>query len=156
MIAAILTVARAWIIAGRPKPADLPTVGGFESWVRIIGGILSHARVPGFLRNLDQMYELTDDDTPQWDAFIFEWYCKWAAEYLTVAAIAKALPDDQRLCAVLPDDLGDGATRDAKGFTRKLGKALARRAGMRFTNGLCLKRGATEHKAATWQVVRES
>ncbi|MHC1626856.1 MAG: hypothetical protein ACXQTN_05910, partial [Methanoculleaceae archaeon] len=39
IIAAVLTLVRAWIRAGRPAPQQVPPVGGYESWRYIVGGI---------------------------------------------------------------------------------------------------------------------
>ena len=52
-LAAILTIGRAWFIAQKPEPKKpLPVMGGFESWIEIIGGILSFAGIEGFLEIL--------------------------------------------------------------------------------------------------------
>ena len=48
LIAALLTLIRAWYDAGQP-PAQVPiTMGSFESWVKTIGGILERCFVEGF------------------------------------------------------------------------------------------------------------
>lgn len=150
ILAAILTLARAWVTAGKVKDTSLPTLGGFESWARTIGGILINAKVGGFLGNLVAMYEQADDDTPQWEIFMAAWRDKWPDKYITTPDVAAELASNETLRGALPMDLADYTD---KGFTRRLGKALARRNMMRFPNGLCVKSGAKEKKANTWQVV---
>ena len=49
----LLTIARAWFVAGKPE-GFVETLGGFESWAKIDGGILAHAGIPAFLQNLDR------------------------------------------------------------------------------------------------------
>jgi hypothetical protein len=61
IIGALLTLTRAWFAAGQP-PAKNPTIGGYESWCRTIGGILEHAGVPGFLDNLEGLYNGADEE----------------------------------------------------------------------------------------------
>lgn len=160
ILAAILTLARAWVTAGRTKAAALPKLGGFESWAETIGGILINAGVSGFLGNLAAMYEQADDDTPQWELFLTVWHDKWGAELVTTQEVAKALkeppagemmtPENKTLKEALPVDLAD--TED-RGFTRKLGWALTKRKGMRFPNGLSIKRGNKTQGANRWYIV---
>ena len=58
LVWALLTLVQAWIAAGRPKGGV--TLGSFESWARIIGGILEVAEIPGFLQNRAEVYEQSD------------------------------------------------------------------------------------------------
>src|SRR5215471_17681997 len=70
LVTALLTLSQAWYRAGQPE-AVTPTLGGFEPWVRVIGGILQHAGVGGFLANLDGLYAQVDaGDSGQWTAFL--------------------------------------------------------------------------------------
>jgi len=69
-LAAAFTLARAWIRAGRPEPVGVPLLGSYEEWRHVIGGVLEIAGVHGFLENLEQLYDQSDIDTQQWDAFI--------------------------------------------------------------------------------------
>lgn len=152
ILAAILTLARAWIAAGKPSAPKLPVMGSFEDWAATIGGVLANVGVSGFLTNLDALYESADDETPQWEAFLGAWHDKWDGTLVTVAELAKAIPDDENLISALPDELADGAQKEAKGFTRRLGKALSKRAGMYYPNGLCVKKAGIEHQAIKWRV----
>jgi len=71
LLAALLTLARAWFAAGQPKPALAP-LGSFEYWTEVIGGMLQHAGVDGFLANSDQLYEQADVETAAWEAFLLQ------------------------------------------------------------------------------------
>src|SRR5262249_61644492 len=63
ILAALLTLARAYFAAGRPRPKlAVPTIGGFSSWARMVGGTLAHAGIQGFLTNLDALYEQVDEE----------------------------------------------------------------------------------------------
>ena len=41
-------------------PRHQKTIGSFEGWAEVMGGILQVAGVPGFLGNLQEMYEQAD------------------------------------------------------------------------------------------------
>ena len=58
---AALTLIRAWIAAGRPKGKK--TLGKFEGWAEVMGGILQVAGVPGFLDQLEAFRERDDPET---------------------------------------------------------------------------------------------
>jgi hypothetical protein len=55
LLSALLTLARAWFVVGCPRPRVKP-MGSFEDWTTIIGGILQHADVEGFLANSAQLH----------------------------------------------------------------------------------------------------
>ena len=73
LLAAILTLSRAWFSAGEPR-AKVPQLAGYGEWTRVIGGILAHAGVKGFLENLNELYELVDDEGTQWATFLKVWF----------------------------------------------------------------------------------
>jgi DNA polymerase-1 len=159
-VAALLLVARAWYAAGQPQ-ADTPTLGGFESWTRTIGGMLAHAGVPGFLSNLEAMYDHADDGSSQWEAFLHAWRQRYGDRALTVAELTEDLlhPDDPTLREALPDELADKlSTRegDAGRVSRRLGHAFRKRVEQRFgAEDLFLARAGddTHRKVALWRVI---
>ena len=55
LVWAALVLGRAWVAAGRPPGQR--TIGSFESWARVVGGVLETAGIPGFLGNLQELYE---------------------------------------------------------------------------------------------------
>jgi putative DNA primase/helicase len=73
---ACLTITQAWIAAGRPE-ADVTPLGSFESWTRVIGGVLQVAKIPGFLTNVHQLYERADVEGAIWRAFVQEWWSQF-------------------------------------------------------------------------------
>jgi hypothetical protein len=72
LITALLTMARAWYVAGCPKP-NTPKLGSFESWCDTIGGILQFAGITDFLGNQEKMYELSDVEGQEWEMFLLAW-----------------------------------------------------------------------------------
>src|SRR5208337_4103095 len=94
-LAAILTIARAWFVAGKPEPKKpVPVMGGFEAWANTIGGILAFAGVEGFLENLKQFHDEADLEGPEWEAFLTAW----------VEAIGESAKTCQEITALLGDN----------------------------------------------------
>jgi len=154
----ILIICRSWVRAGAPLPEGIPCMGNFEAWSRAVGGILQHCEVAGFLANLDEMYEETDSEGPEWEAFFERWFEIWKDKPITVSTIVDYLknvdhrvPTEAQLLSVLPDALTEAWGRPGS-FTRKLGYELAHRNGQVFNNGMRLKKGGTKKRYMTWIV----
>jgi hypothetical protein len=147
LLAAILTMARAWIAAGKPIPDGLPTLGGFEDWTNMVGGVLTHAGLTGFLGNLDFMYSQSDMETAQWENFLAAWQEILGEDAITAAQVVESINAHDILAGALPDAID----RDPKKLNRSLAHALARRAGVRYPNGLMVtKSDKVVHHAVTW------
>ncbi len=72
LIHAALMLIQAWIAAGKPKGSV--TLGSFERWASVMGGILDNAGIPGFLANLDEFYEAADLEGAIWRQFVNVWW----------------------------------------------------------------------------------
>jgi hypothetical protein len=154
LIAAVLTLVRAWFAAGRPKGA-VPTMGGFEDWTRVVGGVLAFAGMQGFLENRQALYEQLDEEGPAWEAFLNAWYRKYCSRGITVADLTIAMrANGSRLRRFLPSELAD-ALEGAGSFEKRLGKALASRAD-RIHGDFRLERAGTNphDKVTRWKVRR--
>jgi len=150
LLAAILTMARAWIVAGKPIPEGLPPLGGFEDWIDTIGGILTYAGFTDFLGNLEFMYQQADVETPQWEGFLAAWQEEFGEEPTTVETVVNVLKENDILSGVLPDRI----SRDPKKLNRSLANALRHRADVRYPNGLMVTKNENlVHHAVAWQVI---
>jgi hypothetical protein len=161
LIAALLTLARAWYAADRPAPEKpLPRMGSFQAWVEVVGGILHFVGLTNFLDNLDDLYAQADSDAQQWAAFLHAWQAIYGEREVLVADVVRDLKAGSLenaavgadLYNALPDELTDLHKGD---FRRRLGKALASRVGSQFDeSGLHLVKAATDRRsgAVYWQV----
>ena len=61
LVWAALVFGRAWINAGMPLGAR--TMGSFESWARVVGGILQVANVEGFLENQQKRRDSSNEES---------------------------------------------------------------------------------------------
>jgi len=152
ILAATLTIARAWVVAEHPENPELLVLGGYEDFCRVIGNILDFMEVKGFLANLTLMYDVMDKDTPQWEAFLETWREVIGDVPVTVAELLKKLDDLEELSDSLPDSL---ATRDGRNYSRRLGNALAKHAEVHHPNGLVLVKTGTRHRAIAWRVIQK-
>lgn len=73
LVGAILTLARAWWVAGAQRSAH--KLASFESWSGVIGGILEHAGIEGFLTNPRE--ETEDREGSETKEFAVEWLSRY-------------------------------------------------------------------------------
>jgi putative DNA primase/helicase len=114
IIAALLTIIAGWQNAGSRRGSA--TLGMFEEWAAVLGGILSVAGVPGFLENQASLYDSADAETVGWRAFVERW---WDVHHSADVGVKELWPlvDNPD-----PIDLGLG-----KGDERATKTALGRR-----------------------------
>jgi hypothetical protein len=119
MVHAALTLIRYWFVQG--KQPGTRVLGMFESWARVIGGILETAGVPGFLSGLEDFYDEVDveGDAIRW--FVHTWVEKHGSKPVTLSDVALwALAPDSPIVSLLPARSEHG-TRTAFGaFVRRL------------------------------------
>ncbi|EDP61733.1 Predicted P-loop ATPase and inactivated derivative [alpha proteobacterium BAL199] len=145
LVAACLTLCQAWIAAGKPRASR--TIGSYENWAQIIGGVLEVAGIPGFLGNLDEMMEASDSEGAGWRSFVSAWWDRFGtAEVGTVDLFAIA----QTLEPPLP--LGTGNDQSQR---VRLGKALPKMRDRIFRCGdldLRLASAGKYQGAARWRL----
>jgi hypothetical protein len=120
LIAAGLTLARAWVAAGRPV-TDPPTLGGFQRWANVLSGILHTAGVPHFLGNQHEVHADLDTHRTEWTTFVAAWFDLFQAEpqrVQTVVTVLRTAPDSASLRAALPSALVDALKREGNAAQR--------------------------------------
>ena len=153
LVGAVLTIARGWYAAGKPKAKDVPRLGSFEAWAEIVGGILAFAGIEGFLGNLEELYSKADEGNAEWEAFLEEWWRQRGEDPIAVKDLAKLIEDEKLLRDALPGDLSEARDKGEGSFTRRLGKAIAKRAGTRYgDNGLHIMEAGEVRRAKLWSV----
>ena len=116
LVTACLTLCRAWIAADMPRGGK--TIGSFEAWATVMGGILDVVGVPGFLGNIDEMLEASDGEGAVWRVFVRQWWDRFGtADVGTSDLYELALACEPTL------PLGSGSDRSQR---TRLGKALVR------------------------------
>lgn len=149
LVAACLTLGRAWVVAGKPRYRTT-TLGSFESWAETMGGILDVAGVPGFLANVDELYEASDAEGIMWRSFVGAWWDRHGTAQVVTADLFQIAG----LCEP-PLPLGDGSERSQR---IRLGKSLGHMRDRVFAlDGLRVRIRAAgiSHQAQRWQLVVE-
>jgi len=147
LVWAALTLGRAWLVAGRRKPQDTPTLGMFESWAEVMGGILEVAGIGGFLGNLDELYEESDTEGAEWRTFVAAWWERHRDQELGVSDLWPLVaPDDGD---PLDLGLGDGTERSQK---TRLGKLLVKMRDRQFDNMRIVQAGERQ-RAKLWRLL---
>jgi hypothetical protein len=145
LIWAALTLIQAWIAAG--KPAGKTTMGSFEQWAKVIGGILEVAGVKGFLGNLQELYEGSDGEAQAWNALMHEWHARYKDRPIGVSVLYELISPEHDDPIEL--DLGAGNEHSRK---TRLGRLLKQNRNRRFGD-LILKEAGRKHGAQQWKVV---
>jgi len=145
LVAACLTLCQAWIAAGKPRGAR--TIGSFENWAHVVGGVLEVAGIPGFLGNLDEMMEASDSEGAGWSAFIAAWWDRFG----TAEVGAADLFDVALFCDPAPPITGHTDRAQKTSF----GIAIKKMRDRVFQVGdltLRLVRAGTFRRAVKWQL----
>jgi len=115
LIWAALTLARAWVVAGRNPAAGSPGLGGFEQWSAVMSGILEVAGIEGFLTNLDAFRENVGSEHEG----MYEFLSAWRAQHGLLPVKVRDL--DLRVA-----DLAPGFSTSDPNPSRRLGKFLGK------------------------------
>jgi hypothetical protein len=118
LLSACLLLVQNWVAVGRPKTSK--TLGSFEEWAEVIGGILEAARISGFLENLQALERQVDSELAEWSDFLAFWWAMYNTNPVGVRELFQLVQTHD----LLPNTLGDG--REASQRIR-LGKAIGRR-----------------------------
>jgi hypothetical protein len=152
LLSAVLVLIRAWHLAGRPSGPD--TFGSFEKWSRMVGGILEHAGVAGFLDGLSEWRDSTNATVDAWAGHL-EWLAESfkgaqfktsdVAERLARAGAAAMLPSTDRTMA---------SPEATASYGQKLGMVYHHRQGQTY-GGLTLVRVGKRQGYVVWAVERQ-
>jgi hypothetical protein len=148
LVAAGLTLVRAWFTAGSPQAPAGRRFGSFETWGGMLGGVLEVAGVPGFLDNLSEWRSESDYEGRYWTDHIQWLATAFGAEQFTAAEVVARM---RRVNDVEhPPGLED---HTVTGYARALGKAYGKVKGRTYA-GLRLELASASPKHANhWVVV---
>lgn len=143
---------RAWLAEGRPDGSA--SLGMFESWAAVIGGILKVAKIDGFLGNLDEFYQEADTEGKAWRAFVNLWWERFKESEVGVSQLWSIVNpvnvDTGELGDPLDLDLGEG---NEKSQRTRLGKRLSEMRDRQFDK-LRITPTREFRRAQMWRLVR--
>jgi phage/plasmid primase-like uncharacterized protein len=146
LVTACLTLCQGWIAAGRPRGTG--TIGSYENWAQVLGGVLETAGIDGFLGNLEEMMQASDAEGSVWRSFVSTWWDRFG----TAEVGSNDLYETALTCEP-PLPLGSGNDRSQR---IRLGKALGRLRDRVFQlNSVSVRaeKCGTLHGAQRWRLV---
>jgi hypothetical protein len=152
LVAAALTLLRAWVSDGMPGPgSEVPVMGSYERWRHVVGGVLGVAGVPGFLSNRAEVAERVEVEDDGWAEFLVGWKTRHGTAWVSVRELIAGLTTGEYGREINPDTLGLRSDGDA---AIQLGRALGERA-RSYVAGFRIEREARTSKSAPvrWRIV---
>src|SRR5437588_8510931 len=139
LVHAALTLIANWVAHGQP-PGER-SLGMFESWAEVVGGVLLAAGIPGFLSNLENLYEQADAEGDEWCRFVGGWWAQHYGHLITAKDLFQLAEETL--------DLGNGSERSRHTI---LGQKLKKMRD-RIFDGYQITRGETKQHAQQWRLV---
>ena len=118
LVDACLSIIQAWVDEG--MPLGRTTLGRFEAWARVLGGILEVVGVPGFLSNRERLYAEADTDTEDWVSLVEAWSERFGGGPVTAGDLLDLAKDNSLI-------VGLRAGRSDLSAQQRMGHALAKR-----------------------------
>ncbi len=145
LVSACLILCQAWIAAGRPRGQK--TIGSYENWAGVIGGILETAAIEGFLGNLEEMMAASDSEGAAWHTFVTGWWFRYGTAEVKAADLHPIA-----ITSEPPLSLGSGSDQSQR---TRLGKSLAKMRDRVFAvadRHLRLEAAGLSHQAMQWRL----
>ena len=118
LVSACLSLVQAWVDAGMPR--GTATLGRYESWAGVLGGILSVSGVSGFLSGRERLHSEADKETQEWAALLSNWWSDYGERAVTASEVFTVVKERKMLL-----DLWAGRERLAA--AQRFGRALTSR-----------------------------
>lgn len=146
LVAAALTLVQHWICLG--KPLSKKTMGSYERYAAIMGGILEACGLDGFLTNQQKLYSRTADQMAEWRAFLHTWWLKWRGEEKALGDLHELVEREDLLLTVVRG-------KDARGRKTSLGMALKKQEGRIIGGYRVAAAGKDRNHSTIWKLFSE-
>lgn len=158
LLAAALTLGRAWFARGRPD-GGAPQWGTYQRWATTLSGILTTAGVHEFLGNLHGLYDAADLETAGWQRVLAYWHEQFGEAPHRVSELGLALSQAQDLD--LPPSIASalGYAPDLATSRTRLAARIRAVQGRRFDeSNLRIEHAGTDghSKGVLWRVTRDN
>ncbi len=118
LVSACLSLIQAWVTEGMPKGEA--TLGRYESWAGVLGGILEVSGVSGFLSGRERLHSEADKETTEWTSFCEAWWSTFGERAVTASELFEIVKERKLLL-----DLWGG--RSGLAAAQRFGRALTSR-----------------------------
>lgn len=90
LVAALVTLVRAWVAAGTPQVRVRK--GDYSEWASLMAGLLDFLGVDGWMADRNEARD-QDDELQEWSLFLEMWRETYGSEPLATGALIKGLPN---------------------------------------------------------------
>jgi hypothetical protein len=142
---AVLVCLSVWIARG--LPVGTATLGSFESWAQVMGGILDTIGIPGFLEDTDALYESADLEGHEWREFVDEWWDIYGRDPVPAGDLLHLARERSLLLSVL-------GSKSERSQAIRLGKALSANRDRQF-NGRKIEVASKFRNQNLWKLVAQ-
>jgi putative DNA primase/helicase len=98
LVGAVVSLIQVWVRAGMPRGRR--SLGSFEAWSPVMGGILDAVGVPGFLGDRDRLRSEADSETIDWVAFCGAWWATFGDRCVTAGQLIHIAREKGLLLAI--------------------------------------------------------
>ncbi|MBM3266311.1 MAG: hypothetical protein FJZ01_01570 [Candidatus Sericytochromatia bacterium] len=155
LVAAVLTIARAYFAEGLP-PQGLAPIGGFEGWSRVARNALVWLGLPDPAAGRQEVRATADPDLMAFSAVSQAWHAAIGERFVTLAELVREIRDASTSAMLALRDALDAFAGDNHGgvSTKGLGRRIAPYKN-RPIGGLRLEAGDPDRtRAGTWRMIR--
>jgi len=153
LVHAVLTLARAYLAEGAPRPATMPRLGGFEEWDDLVRAPLVWAGLSDVLEGKQEL-QRQDSEVQAFEAVLACWFEVFGNEPRTMQAVKRATEGEQegRLGTLREALIELAPTKDAKDWDSLRLRYCFRKYHGRVFGGLCLASGERASSGTKWRV----
>ena len=149
LVWAALTLISSWASIGCPRSTK--NLGSYEHWAGIVGGILEHGRIPGFLENREAQNEALDADSDTWTRLVSKWNQQLGEAEATAAQLLEVIGPGDAMATEEPLFDLSGSDTNAKAIS--LGKQLGSKRDAIFGGLKITKVPSKGHHSARWKLI---
>jgi len=145
LVWALLVLIQAWIAGG--SPVGPRTLGSFEHWANVVGGILEEVGINGFLGNTAELYEAADVEGQEWREFIPVWWEEHGKAAISAGTLLHLAQDRDMLLSIL-------GSKSERSQAIRLGKALKAIRNRRYDDMKIEATWTSRSKQNQWRLVK--
>ncbi len=146
LVHAVLVLVQSWIAAERP--ACGATLGSFESWAEVVGGVLAHAGIEGFLGDAEDLYEHADTEGQEWRQLVTAWWEQHGGAWVASRDLLQITTEQDLLGQVIGD-------KSERSQLIRLGRALSAARDRHFGEHRIVAGRNSNTKAAQYRLVAD-
>lgn len=151
LVLAALYLCRAWVREGMPAAKLSASMGSYEDWARVVGGVLEVAGVPGFLANRGELYESAATEAGEMAVFLRAWHERFGNSPVLAKQVAQEVASSGKFAEVAPTSLTPHLYKDT--LTLHVGYLLRRHRDGVFGRRQ-LRSEKKEGYPAQWRVIK--